>query len=110
MWSRIAMVAGHAPAQDFNSDVVVSTQQKQPKATPQHKDKLGRLIQLDDFVAYPQSNGLRVGKIIKLNNKMVKVLDITKPSKYKPSEYNKYPHDVVKLEQSDMTWYILKNS
>ena len=80
------------------------------KPQPEHKDKLGRLIALDDFVAYPQSNQLRVGKITKLNNKMVKVLDITKPSKYKPSEYNKYPQDCVKLEQSDMTWYILKNS
>ena len=80
------------------------------KEIPKHKDKLGRLIAIDDFVAYPQSNGLRVGKIIKLNNKMVKVLDITKPSKYAPGEYNKYPHDCVKLEQTDMTWYILKNS
>lgn len=83
---------------------------KKPKEPPVHKDKLGRTILLDDFVAYPQSNQLRVGKIIKLNNIMVKVLDITKPSKYKPGEYNKYPYDCVKLEASDMTWYILKNS
>lgn len=75
-----------------------------------HKDKLGRVIQLDDFVAFPSSNSLCVGKIVKLNNKMVKVLNITKPSKFKPAEHNKYPHDCVKLEQSDMTWYILKNS
>jgi hypothetical protein len=80
------------------------------KEIPVHKDKLGRTIALGDFVAYPQSNSLRVGKIIKLNNKMVKVLDITKPSKYAPGEYNKYPHDCAKLEQTDMTWYILKNS
>ncbi len=84
--------------------------EKTAKEIPVHKDKLGRLIELDDFVAYPQSNSLRVGKITKLNRIMVKVLDITKPGKYKPSEYNKYPHDCVKLEQSDMTWYILKNS
>ena len=86
------------------------TAKREPKAPPVHKDKLGRVIKLDDFVAYPQSNQLCVGKIVKLNNIMVKVLDITKPGKYKPSEYNKYPHDCVKLEQSDMTWYILKNS
>ncbi len=84
--------------------------EKTAKEQPIHKDKLGRVITLDDFVAYPQSNSLRVGKITKLNRIMVKVLDITKPGKYKPSEYNKYPHDCVKLEQSDMTWYILKNS
>lgn len=110
MLSQAQTAIGIAPVQGSSSDTVVSIQQKQPKTAPQHKDKLGRLIQLDDFVAYPQNNGLRVGKIIKLNNKMVKVLDITKPSKHRPSEYNKYPQDVVKLEASDMTWYILKNS
>jgi hypothetical protein len=80
------------------------------KEAPKHKDKLGRMIQLDDFVAFPNHNSLSVGKITKLNNKMVKVLEIAKPSKFKPSDYNKYPHDCVKLEQSDMTWFILKNS
>jgi hypothetical protein len=83
---------------------------KQPKQPTVHRDKLGRVIALDDFVAYPHSNSLCVGKIVKLNNKMVKVLNVTRPSKFHPSEYNKYPHDCVKLEQSDMTWYILKNS
>lgn len=83
---------------------------KQPKQPPIHKDKLGRVIALDDFVAYPQSNQLKVGRIIKLNNIMVKVLDIDKPGRFRPSEYNKYPQDCVKLEASDMTWYILKNS
>jgi len=80
------------------------------KELPKHKDKLGRMIQLDDFVAFSNHNSLSVGKITKLNNKMVKVLEITKPGKFKPSDYNKYPHDCVKLEQSDMTWFILKNS
>lgn len=80
------------------------------KVIPTHKDKLGRVITLDDFVAFPNHNQLSVGKITKLNNKMVKVLEITKPSKYGSSDYNKYPHDCVKLEQSDMTWFILKNS
>ena len=83
---------------------------KTAKEIPKHKDKLGRVIEIGDFVAYPQSNMLKVGKIIKLNKIMVKVLDITKSTGRKAGEYNKYPHDCVKLEQSDMTWYILKNS
>ncbi len=103
-------VNGTAPVQVSNSVTVASTPQKQPKPQPQHKDKLGRLIALDDFVAFPSHNSLSVGKIVKLNNKMVKVLEIKKPNRYGASEYNKYPDDVVKLEQSDMTWYILKNS
>ncbi len=102
MKSPTVKAAGPVPARALLSAKVVGI--------PQHKDKLGRVIQLDDFVAYPYSNRLRVGRIIKLNKLMVKVLDITKPSKYQPAEYNKYPHDCVKLDASDMTWYILKNS
>lgn len=79
------------------------------KDPPKHKDKLGRIIELDDFVAFAQSNALAVGKIVKLNNKMVKILKIGSKTKFASGEYNKYPYDCVKLEQSDMTWYILKN-
>jgi hypothetical protein len=108
--SPVQTANGLVPVQGSSSGTVASTPQKQPKPQPQHKDKLGRLIALDDFVAFPNHNGLSVGKIIKLNNKMVKILEIKKPTRYGASEYNKYPDDVVKLEQSDMTWYILKNS
>lgn len=98
-------VDGTAPAQGSSSVKVVNTPKKQSKPEPKHKDKLGRLIKLGDFVAFPQSNSLYVGKITKLNNKMVKVQEISR----RPGEYNKYPNDCVKLEQTDMTWYILKN-
>ena len=74
------------------------------KDVPVHKDKLGRTINVGDFVAYPQSNSLYVGKITKINPKMVKVLTLPK-AKY---DHNKYPDDVVKLEPSDMTWFMLK--
>ena len=70
-----------------------------------HKDKLGRTIAIGDFVAFPQSNSLSVGKITKLNPKMVKVLVLPRAR----TDYNKYPDDVVKLEASDMTWFMLKN-
>lgn len=109
MLSQVQTANGPVPAQGSSSAKVVSIPKKQSKPEPNHKDKLGRLIQLGDFVAFPQSNSLYVGKIIKLNNKMVKVQEVSN-SKYRPGEYNKYPTDCVKLEQSDMTWYILKNS
>ena len=70
-----------------------------------HKDKLGRTIAIGDFVAFPQSNSLSVGKITKLNPNMVKVLVLPRAR----TDYNKYPDDVVKLEASDMTWFMLKN-
>lgn len=75
------------------------------KEVPVHKDKLGRTISVGDFVAFPQSNDLCVGKITKINPKMVKVLKLPKAK----SDYNKYPDDVVRLEASDMTWFMLKN-
>jgi hypothetical protein len=82
---------------------------KTPKATPEHKDKLGRLISVGDFVAYPSHNSLQFGKVEKLNNKMVGVIPaVSKRPIYKNT--NKYPSDLVRLEASDMTWYILKNS
>lgn len=76
------------------------------KEIPVHKDKLGRMINVGDFVAFPQDNSLSVGKITKLNPKMVKVLRLPTAK----SDYNKYPTDVVRLEASDMTWFMLKNS
>ncbi len=79
------------------------------KATPVHKDKLGRLIALDDYVAYPSHNSLAFGRVTKLNNKMVKVVKVP-AGKYVDNGSNKYPHDMVKLEPRDMTWYLLKNS
>lgn len=82
---------------------------KTTKSQPEHKDKLGRPIELEDFVAYPDRNSLEFGRVIKLNNKMVKVVRVP-AGKFKDSGSNKYPHDMVKLEPKDMTFYLLKNS
>lgn len=82
---------------------------KAPKVPVVHKDKLGRVISVGDFVAYPIRNSLEFGKVMKLNNKMVGVVPAV--SKYKIyGNTNKYPSDLVRLEAQDMTWYILKNS
>jgi hypothetical protein len=87
----------------------VSMSQKQLKAPPEHRDKLGRVIHIDSYVAYPSHNSLAFGRVIKLNNKMIKVVKVP-AGKYKDSGSNKYPHDLVLLEDRDMTWYLLKNS
>ena len=87
----------------------MATGVKVPKEPIVHKDKLGRLISVGDFVAYPIRNSLEFGKVMKLNNKMVGVVPAV--SKYKIyGNTNKYPADLVRLEAQDMTWYILKNS
>ena len=79
------------------------------KETPVHKDRLGRELRVGDFVAYPSHNSLQFGKVEKLNNKMVGVIPaVSKRPIYRNT--NKYPDDLVRLEASDMTWYILKNA
>ncbi len=78
------------------------------KEIPVHKDKLGREINVGDFVAYPDRNSLEFGKVMKLNSKMVGVLPcITKYKQYRNT--NKYPADMVRLDSKDMTWYLLIN-
>lgn len=81
------------------------------KELPEHKDKLGRLINVGDFVAYPQRNSLEFGKVTKLNNKMIGVLPAINNGRWAQSKNtNKYPADLVRLDAQDMTWYILKNT
>lgn len=78
------------------------------KPIPEHKDKLGRLICLNDFVAYPSHNSLQFGKVTKINNKMIRVVPLL--TKYKSEGSLKYPADMVRLDEKDMTWYLLKNT
>ena len=77
------------------------------KLIHEHKDKLGHEIAVGDAVCYPVSNMLYIGTVTKLNAKMIKVQRISK-SKY-PAEHNKYPADIIKLNNSDVTFYILQN-
>ncbi len=79
------------------------------KEIPVHKDKLGRVLNEGDFVAYPSHNSLGLGRVVKLNSKMVGLVPAVSKRPVN-SNTNKYPQDLVKLEASDMTWYILKNS
>lgn len=73
---------------------------------PEHKDKLGKIINVDDFVAYPYHNTLGIGRVIKLNNKMVKVVKVP-AGKYVDTGTNKYPIDMVKVNSEDITFYLL---
>ena len=75
-----------------------------PKEIPEHRDILGRVLAVGDYVAYPDSNGLRLGKLDKLNQKMVRVAT----GKAWRSTVNKYPIDTVKLDGPDLVMYLLK--
>lgn len=75
------------------------------KDLPTHKDKLGQEITIDDFVTFPASNTLYLGKVIKINPKMIKVTKI--PSSKYGGTWNKYPDDIIKIDSSLATLYCL---
>jgi hypothetical protein len=78
---------------------------------PTHKDPLGEVFCVDDFVAFSVSNRLRFGMVTKINPKMLRVKIISPRYDYEYNyEYNRYPFDCVKLCAPNMTSYILKNS
>ena len=74
------------------------------KAVPEHRDILNRVLSVGDYVAYPDSNTMKMGKIDKLNQKMVRVTT----GKEWRSTVNKYPKDTVKLDGPDLVMYLLK--
>lgn len=81
----------------------------------QHYDKLEQEIVIDDYVAFPQSNGLMVGKVTKLSDKML-IIDAIVSKKIRSrglikETYRKYPADAVKLTpDASLTMYLIKNS
>jgi hypothetical protein len=70
---------------------------------PEHKDILERPLNVGDYVAFPESNILKIGIIQKLNPKMLTIKGIT-------SSWNskKYPKDCAKLDGPELTMFILK--
>lgn len=75
---------------------------------PEHHDKLGRMIEIDDFVTYPSHNTLMIGRVVKINNKMIRVVKVP-AGKYHDPGKNKYPGDLIKIDPRDVTVYLLKN-
>lgn len=76
------------------------------KEIPAHTDKLGKLIAIGDCVAFPDSNNLVIGTIVKLNPKMIGVQRLGTKYNYKQ---NKYPNDLVLLNPQDVTMFLLKS-
>jgi len=75
---------------------------------PEHQDLLGRAITLDSVVAYPSSNSLLIGRVIKLNNKMIKVVNVSAKTEWSRRGVNKYPQDCVVVDSADVTMYLLR--
>ena len=74
------------------------------KQAPEHKDILGRVLNVGDYIAYPDSNQLRIGKVDKINPKMIRV----STGRAWRTTVNKYPSDTTKLEGPDLVMSLLK--
>ena len=80
-----------------------------------HTDALGKSICVDDYVAFPQSNKLMVGKVTKLSNKMLIIEAVVKKRVNRYGErietYRKYPKDSVVVDKdAGLTMYVVRNS
>lgn len=73
----------------------------------EHHDILGQPLEVGDCVVFPSSNTMYVGKIVKINPKMVKVAKV--PNGRYNSQWNKYPSDLAKVSGAEVTMYLLKH-
>jgi hypothetical protein len=80
------------------------------KDTPTiHLDKLGQELAEGNYVAGCHRNSMYICKIIKINKKMLRILDIKcTPSTYGDIGWLVYSCDTVKLSGEEATAYILK--
>jgi hypothetical protein len=60
-------------------------------------------------VAYPSSNSLLIGRVVKLNNKMIKVVNVSAKTEWSRRGVNKYPQDCVVVDGAEVTMYLLKH-
>ena len=78
----------------------------------EHVDKIGRPIKLGDPVAYPHHNGLKIGTIVTVNEKMCRIKQFGKQAfdwKGRPEKGElKYPADMILIDGPDITMYLLK--
>lgn len=81
-----------------------------------HTDALGKDICVDDYVAFPQSNRLMVGKVARLSNKMIIIEAVVKKRVNRRTgeyveTYRKYPKDSVVVDQdAGLTMYVIRNT
>lgn len=68
-----------------------------------HRDILGRVLTVGDHIAYPDANQLKIGRVDKLNPKMIRV---STGNQWRGT-VNKYPSDLTKLEGPELMWYLL---
>lgn len=76
-----------------------------------HFDIFGTEILLDSCVAYSNGTSLKIGKVVKLTPKMVRIApyNVNTNRTWKTS-YIKYPDDVVVIPTKDVTMWLMRQS
>lgn len=69
-----------------------------------HYDKLNKEIKVNDFVVFPSHNMLEFGIVKKVTPKMIKLCRLGKTS-----TIQRYPSEMLVLEGSEVTMYILRH-
>ena len=81
-----------------------------------HVNALGKFINVDDYVAFPQSNKLMIGKVTRLSNKMIIIEAVIKKRANRRTgdyveTYRKYPKDSVVVDKdAGLTMYVIRHS
>ena len=74
-----------------------------------HLDLLGRVVKIDDHVAFTHHNTLYVGKVIKVTPKQVRVIPIMSNLYRQSDGYLKYTTQCCLVGGPELTYHILKN-
>ena len=69
-----------------------------------HKDKLGSVLSVGDYVAFTYYNRLKLGIVHKLSPKVLAVKLYNNDS----WSIRKYAKDTIKIEGPGLMWYLLK--
>ena len=81
-----------------------------------HTDALGKSISVNDYVAFPHTNRLMIGKVAKLSNKMLIIEAVVKKRINRRTgeyieTYRKYPKDSVIVDKdAGLTMYVIRHS
>jgi len=71
--------------------------------TTEHKDILGRTIEIGDAVAMANHNDLAIAIVEKINPKMISVKRVNSTR-----TQNKYSKDLIKINGPEITMYLLR--
>ena len=74
------------------------------KEIPVHKDKLGSVLSVGDYVAFSYYNRLHLGIVHKLSPKVLAVKLYNNNSWH----IRKYAKDTIKIDGPGLIWYLLK--